>query len=371
MIAQGGNLRSTEKMHELLTATANTVIRADMTLPDLAISTFRGERIKGAGSLGRSIRTSEIVRLGEKSVRGHFNSEVVGNIELHLLQNGLSFHLLDFVTSKPVEIKTWSQTIGASGFVIGCEGEGLNVPKLFSNLNVKSYPWAGFYHFGHGAFDRVTIAPHKPFRALYVMFPRTEVVNLWEEFEMCVPAEISRLGGGVSLEAIQMALTPELKLLAYECLNCRLEGKFRERYFHSKCHELLCLMLSQLKSQIERGAAPLTKMSPHQRVSLALEIMEENIAEPISVKEISEKVGVNQKTLNRDFMALLSSTLSDCYRNKRLEHSKQLLLETNLTIQEISLSVGYYQTSGFTNSFRDRYGITPSMFRHSSCRIHN
>ena len=45
------------------------------------------------------------------------------------------------------------------------------------------------------------------------------------------------------------------------------------------------------------------------------------------------------------------------------EKAKELLINTGMSIHEISIAVGYVNTSSFRRKFKQEVGITPSQFR--------
>ena len=56
-------------------------------------------------------------------------------------------------------------------------------------------------------------------------------------------------------------------------------------------------------------------------------------------------------------------TLGSYWRNKKMEHAKLLLSTTSLSIEIISLSLGYDYLSSFTRLFSKHYLISPSQWR--------
>lgn len=49
----------------------------------------------------------------------------------------------------------------------------------------------------------------------------------------------------------------------------------------------------------------------------------------------------------------------------RMERAKELLNDTNMTIESISEHVGYQTPHYFTKKFKERFGMTPKNFRMS------
>lgn len=50
----------------------------------------------------------------------------------------------------------------------------------------------------------------------------------------------------------------------------------------------------------------------------------------------------------------------------RIKKAKELMAETDLSILEISQSVGYEHNSSFTRVFKELEGISPAQFRRKS-----
>ncbi|MCR4578320.1 MAG: helix-turn-helix transcriptional regulator [Clostridiales bacterium] len=57
-------------------------------------------------------------------------------------------------------------------------------------------------------------------------------------------------------------------------------------------------------------------------------------------------------------------TFSQLLTNKRIENSKQLLIDTSLSILEIAQQVGYESSDHFIRTFKNKCGITPNEYRH-------
>ena len=49
--------------------------------------------------------------------------------------------------------------------------------------------------------------------------------------------------------------------------------------------------------------------------------------------------------------------------DKRLDYASQLLLSSDLNINEIGYECGFSNSSHFNKSFKDKYQVTPKQFR--------
>lgn len=83
----------------------------------------------------------------------------------------------------------------------------------------------------------------------------------------------------------------------------------------------------------------------------------------ISISEIAKQSGLSQRNFSRLFVQETGLTPKDYLILRRIEKAKSLLIESRLTITDISLEVGYNSLSKFIETFRKIEGILPSDFR--------
>ena len=97
----------------------------------------------------------------------------------------------------------------------------------------------------------------------------------------------------------------------------------------------------------------------HPKLLTSVSIMEENIEDPISHKELSKKANISLRQLERLFKKYLSCTPNQYYIKIRLERSRNLLLQTSMSILSIALVTGFTSASHFSKCYRSFYGISP------------
>ncbi|WP_187830020.1 helix-turn-helix transcriptional regulator [Siccirubricoccus phaeus] len=79
------------------------------------------------------------------------------------------------------------------------------------------------------------------------------------------------------------------------------------------------------------------------------------------IRELARKVGLNERKLKSGFRAQFGTTVNECLTRARLRMAHQLLLENRAAVGEVSRRVGYANPRHFTQLFRDRYGVNPSV----------
>lgn len=83
----------------------------------------------------------------------------------------------------------------------------------------------------------------------------------------------------------------------------------------------------------------------------------------IKIKDLVNKFHFNEDYFNRILKEKEGITYSEYVQNIRLKKAVNLLINTNLPIQEISQSVGYSNKGYFYKLFSLKYGVTPAMYR--------
>jgi transcriptional regulator GlxA family with amidase domain len=91
--------------------------------------------------------------------------------------------------------------------------------------------------------------------------------------------------------------------------------------------------------------------------------MTEHFRESGAVALAVEHSGLAERTLKRRFKAATGLSLMDYLQNLRIEEAKRLLESSRQPIDDISVEVGYQDSSFFRRLFRRRTGMTPIRYR--------
>lgn len=100
-----------------------------------------------------------------------------------------------------------------------------------------------------------------------------------------------------------------------------------------------------------------------QRVARALGFMLKQSSDSLSVQDIAQFTGVGRQTLERGFQAHLGRTINEELIRMRISKLKQLLVETEESIKELSIRVGFGTTASMFPMFKRHTGITPMEYR--------
>ena len=95
------------------------------------------------------------------------------------------------------------------------------------------------------------------------------------------------------------------------------------------------------------------------KISKAREVLIQHIGEPITIKELSRKVAINECYLKKGFKEMFGTTIFDFYQSQRMEHARYLLYEKGLSVTEVSMMLGYSSISHFSTAFKKHTGLKP------------
>jgi AraC-like DNA-binding protein len=83
----------------------------------------------------------------------------------------------------------------------------------------------------------------------------------------------------------------------------------------------------------------------------------------LSLGQVADKAHITASYMGKLFKQSAQMPFSDFLKTVRLERSCELLGDTDQTINAISESCGFTNSSYFYNVFKKKYGVTPSMYR--------
>jgi AraC-like DNA-binding protein len=83
----------------------------------------------------------------------------------------------------------------------------------------------------------------------------------------------------------------------------------------------------------------------------------------VTAAEVSHAIGVSERTLRRQFSAVLGMSWRGYLLQARLLRAMALLAEPGPSILDVSLAVGFENVSAFARAFAQRCGETPSAYR--------
>ncbi len=97
----------------------------------------------------------------------------------------------------------------------------------------------------------------------------------------------------------------------------------------------------------------------HPRLSNVIQMMEENIEDPISPSILASDVGMSTRQLERLFRRYLNRSPKRYYMELRLNRARNLLMQTDMSVINVALACGFASPSHFSKCYRAHFGTTP------------
>lgn len=94
-----------------------------------------------------------------------------------------------------------------------------------------------------------------------------------------------------------------------------------------------------------------------------LRYLRDHCAEKLSLEDLSKSCFYNPSYLSRRFKEYFGLTITDFIAHSRLEKAEEMLLNTNLSTDEIARDCGFSSKNAFYRQFKELRGMTPGDFR--------
>lgn len=130
-----------------------------------------------------------------------------------------------------------------------------------------------------------------------------------------------------------------------------------------------CKIMAQLYSifgflldhEMKKGQAQ--DAAPELYLIRALDFIDMNYMEDISVEDIAQSAGMNRKALYGIFKSLTGFSPKDYLIYYRMSRAAALLKDANLSVETVAASVGYRDQFHFSREFKKNTGFSPTVYR--------
>ncbi len=159
----------------------------------------------------------------------------------------------------------------------------------------------------------------------------------------------------------QIAINPEMKSVIDQINHCSFTGKMKEVYYKNKASELLMLYISALENKEQYFSV---QNKDKKKIEEAKDFILSNPPNKLlSLKEISLASGLNEFKLKKGFKEIFGTCVSQFMIDRKLQHAYELIINSEMSISEISSLAGYSYPQHFSKAFKKHFGKNPSKLR--------
>ena len=98
-------------------------------------------------------------------------------------------------------------------------------------------------------------------------------------------------------------------------------------------------------------------------IRIAKRYISDNYYKPLTLEIVSKEIGFNATYFSSMFKKETDMNFSEYLKKIRIDNAKNLLLNTENTVEDISYAVGYSDIKYFSRLFKKLTGVTPTEFR--------
>lgn len=124
------------------------------------------------------------------------------------------------------------------------------------------------------------------------------------------------------------------------------------------------IALKKVLPQMNNRALPIIlPITDDERMQRIITYLEKNVAESLSLKQVSQQFHMSERSMSRLFQTVLHISFLQYLKTLRMVKAIEIILKTNKSISDVSYSVGYNNIGSFSNAFYEFTNSRPSDFR--------
>lgn len=137
---------------------------------------------------------------------------------------------------------------------------------------------------------------------------------------------------------------------------------YDENLVNRVCEQVLT---DRVRSPTDRQRLPLRARLGVQnaKVLSIIELMEANLAEPLSLIDVADHVGLSRRQIERLFRTEMGRSPARYYLEIRLDRARHLLVQSSMPVVEVAVACGFVSASHFSKCYRELYSRSPQQER--------
>ena len=157
-------------------------------------------------------------------------------------------------------------------------------------------------------------------------------------------------------------IKPTVAIVLQQIINANINSSIRDLYVKGKVYELLSLHFQKDETAEGEYCPFLVDEQNVLKIRQAKEIIIARMAEPPSLQELANEIGLNIKKLKEGFKQIYGDTVYSFLFDYKMEHSRRLLETNQYNVNEVGTQVGYSTASHFIAAFKKKFGTTPKKY---------
>ncbi|NMH89232.1 helix-turn-helix transcriptional regulator [Flavivirga algicola] len=157
-------------------------------------------------------------------------------------------------------------------------------------------------------------------------------------------------------------ISPSMAIVLNQLINYNLNQSIKNLYFKGKAYELLSLYFNRSEDADVEQCPFLVDEANVIKIRKAKEIVIARMAEPPSLQELADEIGLTLKKLKEGFKQIYGDSVFSFLFDYKMEVARKLLESGDNNVNEVGHKVGYSTSSHFIAAFKKKYGTTPKKY---------
>ncbi len=157
-------------------------------------------------------------------------------------------------------------------------------------------------------------------------------------------------------------IAPSSIVVLTQLLNYNLHNSLAGLYVKAKAYELISLYFNTSEESDLDQCPFLVDEENVKRIKNAKDIVISKMAEPPSLSELADEVGLTLKKLKDGFKQIYGDSVFSFLFDYKMEYARKMLESGKHNVNEVGLKVGYSTSSHFIAAFKKKYGTTPKKY---------
>jgi AraC-like DNA-binding protein len=233
-----------------------------------------------------------------------------------------------------------------------------------------------FLVLNEGQQGEIVVEPNAAPRAATLIFDQKYVSDIARSFSAPLTSALEMDREGIIVrfpECIQhetaFEIGPKLRALSSACLRGESIDLIADRF--RAVTECLVLVYSASTRQIESidSVRPGTRAELYRRIQRAYIYIQDSYTEELCLEKIARAACMSPHHFHRVFSQVYGITPLRALADRRMQMARKLLETTDTPVSAICRAVGYHSAPTFSNLFRAKFGVPPSLLQQRSRRV--
>ena len=157
-------------------------------------------------------------------------------------------------------------------------------------------------------------------------------------------------------------ISPSMAIVLSQLFHYNLHPSIKNLYYKGKGYELLSLYFNRTEDPNAEQCPFLIDEDNVFKIKKAKEIVIANMAEPPTLQELADEIGLTLKKLKMGFKQIYGDTVYGFLFDYKMDYARKLLDSGSYNVNEVGLKIGYSTGSHFIAAFKKKFATTPKKY---------